>query len=50
MIFLLGLFAGSASTILFVALMHVGEDEKKLEDKEQEEWINGFREKSNRKN
>lgn len=47
MSFLCGLFVGSVLTILFVALMHVGEDEKKLEDKEQEEWLNGFREKSN---
>ena len=47
MSFLCGLFVGSASTILFVAMMHVGADEKKLEDKEQEEWLNGFREKSN---
>ena len=47
MSFLLGLFAGSALTILFVAMMSVGEHEKKLEDKEQEEWLNGFREKSN---
>lgn len=39
MSFLCGLFVGSALTILFVALMHVGEDEKKLEDREQEEWL-----------
>lgn len=39
MSFLAGLFVGGALTILFVALMHVGEDEKKLEDKEQEEWL-----------
>ena len=39
MSFLCGLFVGGASTILFVAIMHVGEDEKKIEDKEQEEFL-----------
>ena len=39
MSFLCGLFVGSASTILFVAMCNVGADEKKLEDKEQEEWL-----------
>lgn len=43
MSFLCGLFVGSASTILFVAMMHVGADEKKLEDKEQEEWLREMR-------
>lgn len=50
MSFLCGLFAGSSLTILFVAMTSVGNYEKKLEDEEQKEWINGFREKSNRKN
>lgn len=45
MSFLCGLFAGSALTILFVAMMHVGADEKKLEDKEQEEWLRERRNK-----
>lgn len=39
MSFLAGLFVGSALTILFVAMMHVGADEKKIEDKEQEEFL-----------
>lgn len=39
MSFLLGLFIGSALTTLLVAMCAVGADEKKLEDKEQEEWL-----------
>lgn len=45
MSFLCGLFAGSALTILFVAMTSVGEDEKKLEDEEQARWISERRNK-----
>lgn len=45
MSFLCGLFAGSALTILFVAIMSVGEHEKKLEDEEQAQWISERRNK-----
>ena len=45
MSFLAGLFVGGALMILFVAMMHVGEDEKKLEDKEQAQWISERRNK-----
>lgn len=46
MIFLLGLFAGSALTILFVAMTSVGEHEKRLEDEEQARWISERRKKN----
>ena len=46
MSFLLGLFAGSALTILFVAMTSVGEYEKKLEDEEQARWISERRKKN----
>ena len=45
MIFSLGLFAGSALTILFVAITSVGDYEKKLEDEEQARWISERRNK-----
>lgn len=45
MSFLLGLFAGSTLTILFVAMTNVGNYEKKLEDEEQARWIDERRKK-----
>ena len=46
MSFLCGLFAGSALTILFVAMTSVEEHEKILEDEEQARWISERRKKN----
>lgn len=45
MVFLAGLFIGSALTTLLVAMCAVGEYEKKLEDEEQARWISERRNK-----